>query len=174
MTNWKPTENQVAYVTKLLNEKVVEAERANWLHHLRQVKSNADLDRAIKKLQALPYLIDLRRTGPVVPESLPNVESAHYALGEGEHWTFYHVSRPVDGKWAGRVFLDLEVSDNYKPLRSWNTIEKVLAKIALDPKQAAINYGLQSERCSMCHRKLTNDDSRKAGIGPVCANKVGW
>jgi hypothetical protein len=169
---WKPSEKQVTYVTKLVNEKVAESERGNWFHHLRSVDSNSRLDAAIKKLQAMPYLN--ARPAVVFPPNIPDADEAYYALGEGSHWEFYQISRPKEGQWAGRTFLKLEVSEDTVPIRSIDRINKVLAEIAKDPRMAAINYGIQTERCSQCHRKLTNDVSRAAGIGPVCAGKVGW
>lgn len=52
--------------------------------------------------------------------------------------------------------------------------EAVVAKIAEDPKGASARYGQEIGHCGLCGRTLTNDDSRKHGIGPVCANKAGW
>lgn len=47
-------------------------------------------------------------------------------------------------------------------------------KIAADPKSAMLRYGQELGECGHCGRTLTNDESRAAGIGPVCARRKGW
>jgi hypothetical protein len=49
----------------------------------------------------------------------------------------------------------------------------ILAAIA-DPFAAAKAYGYLWKSCACCGRELTNERSRKLGIGPVCAEKYGW
>jgi hypothetical protein len=44
----------------------------------------------------------------------------------------------------------------------------------LGKREAAIRYGKELGRCGICNRTLTNNDSIALGIGPVCAEKVGW
>jgi len=50
----------------------------------------------------------------------------------------------------------------------------VLGKIAENPAEAASRYGLLIGACGICNRRLTNDESRARGIGPVCAERFGW
>lgn len=50
----------------------------------------------------------------------------------------------------------------------------ILERIAQDPAAAAEKYGLLIGKCGICHRTLTNQESRERGIGPVCAEKHGW
>lgn len=42
-----------------------------------------------------------------------------------------------------------------------------------DPSAAARAYGLRTGSCSCCGRELTNAESLKLGIGPICAEKWG-
>jgi Family of unknown function (DUF6011) len=51
--------------------------------------------------------------------------------------------------------------------------KQVLAFIA-DPKAAAIAYGIETGVCCICNATLTNNASIEAGIGPICATKMGW
>lgn len=51
--------------------------------------------------------------------------------------------------------------------------KQVLAFIA-DPKAAAIAYGIETGVCCVCNAQLTNKVSIEAGIGPICAMKMGW
>lgn len=43
-----------------------------------------------------------------------------------------------------------------------------------DPKGAALRYAEKTGCCSICGRLLTDPESVKAGIGPICANGWGW
>lgn len=51
---------------------------------------------------------------------------------------------------------------------------EVLKLVAKDPAAASALYGLHRVRCGICNRKLTADESRERGIGPVCAERLGW
>lgn len=46
-----------------------------------------------------------------------------------------------------------------------------LTHILEDAKAAAVLFGRETATCGMCGSPLTNDASRKAGIGPKCARK---
>jgi Family of unknown function (DUF6011) len=49
----------------------------------------------------------------------------------------------------------------------------MLAKIVMDgAEQASKRYGRELGNCGRCGRTLTDDASRAAGIGPVCASKA--
>ena len=43
-----------------------------------------------------------------------------------------------------------------------------------NPFQAATEFGHATGQCSVCMRPLTNPESVKLGIGPVCRAKFGW
>lgn len=49
-----------------------------------------------------------------------------------------------------------------------------VAEILADPKSAAIKFGQRSGICCVCGAGLTNHTSIDAGIGPICAEKMGW
>lgn len=51
--------------------------------------------------------------------------------------------------------------------------EAVIEAIAADPETASRRYGTELGRCGRCNRTLTDEVSRAAGLGPVCAAK-GW
>jgi hypothetical protein len=105
---------------------------------------------------------------------LPEVPEGHYALDRDGVVKFYKIDRPNKGKWAGFTFVNVQASDDYFPVRG-EAAKAVLAEIvAVGPKVAAIRYGHEIGRCSLCNRTLTDETSRAAGLGPVCAEKVGW
>lgn len=82
-------------------------------------------------------------------------------------------------KWAGWVFVKQQQGPNEVKLGSqrpgesyvgqWaNLIDKVLA----DPVAAVARYGLELGVCGVCHKALTNQESREQGIGPVCKARI--
>lgn len=52
--------------------------------------------------------------------------------------------------------------------------EAAIVAAASDPEAAAVAYGKRYGKCSVCSRDLTNQDSIERGIGPVCAERMGW
>lgn len=102
-----------------------------------------------------------------------NGEYADYALlNTAGDPVFYRVRRPITGKYAGRTYVDRYSSDSVVRM-PWGEAADVLDAIARNPLQSAILYGQRTERCGICHRKLTKKESRERGIGPVCASRMG-
>jgi hypothetical protein len=50
----------------------------------------------------------------------------------------------------------------------------ILKRIAANPSEAMRLYGKHKSRCGICHRRLTNDESRTYGIGPICRARWGF
>lgn len=69
------------------------------------------------------------------------------------------------------VFLGY-IGEDETTVKDTPTLE-ALKLAASDPLSAAIHYAQLSGNCSCCGRKLTDDDSIRMGIGPVCAKKFG-
>lgn len=53
-------------------------------------------------------------------------------------------------------------------------LNEALTWIKANPREAAVLFGRLTESCGRCGRDLSDDDSRKRGLGPVCANKTEW
>lgn len=117
----------------------------------------------IEGLQTLPR--------KAVVEVKADVPAGHYAI-DWDHMglRFFRVDRPTEGKWAGYVFVKGIVGPEEHRV-SREVSNRVLAEIAKDAKAAAVRYGKEIGRCSICNRRLTNEESREAGIGPQCAAK---
>lgn len=118
--------------------------------------------RTVDRLKATPVV-----TAPVAT----TVKSGHYALVVDGTVKFYRVNTPTEGKWAGYTFVDAQASDDYHKVGR-EASRKILAAIAADPETAMRRYGLELGVCGHCRRTLTNDESRKYGIGPVCRGKM--
>jgi hypothetical protein len=115
-------------------------------------------------------------TKPVLGAAIP---AGRYAivtpdeLGQVDEIRFYEVDRPERGKWAGAVFVSQHSGPDSWPVRG-SAKASVLQSISLDPAGACALYGREIGSCGVCGLRLTNEESRRLGIGPVCREKRGW
>lgn len=117
------------------------------------------------------------RTVPLSAEERWPFPEGRYAIrvkqDGGEKITkFYRVDRPTEGKWKGFVFVKVQASDDLWPIKNKAEREKILDKIAKDPRRAMLRYGQELGKCGHCGRTLTDEESRAYGIGPICRAKV--
>lgn len=142
--------------------------------HLTKPLTKAGASKLIELLKSLPI-----KAAPSDAADLPDAEEVPagcYALdsteGAANSTVFYKVDRPDTGRWAGRVFVKrLEGGDREIPVPVHQRAG-VLARIAeVGALEASQAYGRLIGECGVCRRSLTNDESRAAGIGPVCAAK---
>lgn len=93
-------------------------------------------------------------------------------------WMFYEVQKPTDGRWKGYTFIKrLQGAPGaYQKINLTDAKHRdgLLERIEADPKQAMLDYGLQSGVCGRCSSPLTDPESLARGIGPKCAQKSGW
>ncbi|MDD5708838.1 MAG: DUF6011 domain-containing protein, partial [Kiritimatiellae bacterium] len=75
---------------------------------------------------------------------------------------------PTEGKWAGYVFVEQQRGDEFSAIKIPDMRAGILRQIAANPKEAMLRYGQELGYCGHCGRVLTNDESREAGIGPIC------
>jgi Family of unknown function (DUF6011) len=108
---------------------------------------------------------------PIAPVALvrPAVEVAdgYYAVERGETLYFYRVVTKIDGRWAGRQFVNRFRSDDLLPVTRREQ-EDVRALIAADAEMARMRFAAELTRCYQCGKMLTDELSRALGIGPVC------
>ena len=139
-----------------------------------------DRDSASAKIDDLkPRVQRLRKSqSPTTASPVADVPAGRYALRNAPRFkntiTFFEVSRPTEGRWAGRTFLSMLSSDERLPVKNPQKRATILGLIARDTLGAMQLFGRETEHCGMCGRRLTNDESRALGIGPVCAEKLGW
>lgn len=101
----------------------------------------------------------------------PKIADGHYAIVYNGRTKFFRVNTPTQGKWAGYTFVQVQASDDYYPVKG-SPRALALSLIAADPMDALTRYGKEIGRCGVCHRTLTDEDSRAAGIGPICAGRL--
>jgi hypothetical protein len=49
---------------------------------------------------------------------------------------------------------------------------QVFIRFSNDTKQTILNYGLETGECSICGRELTDSESIRIGIGPICMGNI--
>jgi len=78
-----------------------------------------------------------------------------------------------DGIYLGKI-----LNNHFFPSREAYAIRdilnEVLPEICANPKEAAINEGCKTGHCAICGRTLIAEDSVAFGIGPICAEKLGF
>jgi hypothetical protein len=164
------SDRSVAFLVSLSAERtphVTETQVRDWAATAGQRQVSAKID----ELKKLPKV----QASVAVPASQADVPAGRYAItGNEGHTVFVQVDRPTQGQWAGRTFVKLQTSDELRRT-SRATADTLLHKIVeAGVKEAMLRYGREIGSCGHCGRTLTNEESRQAGIGPVCRGKLGW
>lgn len=74
-----------------------------------------------------------------------------------------------DGTYLGKIVNGIFV----KTRECSDAMVGIVIKTMDNPLKAAIEYGKKTVHCSCCGIRLTNDESRRLGIGPICREKWG-
>lgn len=88
------------------------------------------------------------------------------------HFSFFRVW--INEEYGKGWGVKLYVSDYTDRVKLARKTEADVVKAILDAgtDEAARAFGLEFKRCGVCSRGLTNDESRKLGIGPVCRSRL--
>lgn len=84
--------------------------------------------------------------------------------GGGSVIKFYRIK--VTGN--GRVYVDVQASDDFYPVKTPAALTLVLSRILSNPDAAKMAYARELGQCYECSRTLTDPESIRLGIGPVC------
>lgn len=49
-----------------------------------------------------------------------------------------------------------------------------IVRVCANPKEAVQTYGLLTGVCAICSRELTDPESIRLGVGPICGSRFGW
>ena len=82
----------------------------------------------------------------------------------------------AESHWEDRTYLG-KVTPAGEFVRSKDCTDQQAAaveSVAMNPLEAALNYGRITGSCSCCGRELTNHKSVEDGIGPICRDKWGF
>jgi Family of unknown function (DUF6011) len=161
---------QKDFINALLDEREVDPKLGLSMEEIRKAVphlSVGDATRWINKLRQLPK----KRAQPT-RERVPDVPAGRYAIRfRDNNVKFYRVDRPTEGRWAGWTFLSVQAGDELYPIKETSAKLAVLRIIAANPLEACSLYGREIGACGVCGRTLTNEESRRLGIGPVCRSR---
>jgi hypothetical protein len=75
----------------------------------------------------------------------------------------------------GMAYLGKVVDGEFHPVRDCDDdTTKAVIEVASKPLESAVAYGFKTGICACCGITLTNPESIKRGIGPICAEKFGF
>lgn len=165
---------------ELLRSLAVETLGENEGHaHLAQLRSTYPRPTRAQASEWITALKERKAANPVTapPQArggFPSVAAGRYAItGDDGELRLYRVDRPESGRFAGYTFVKWIRDGGYESRLSPVQAKAVLAKMAANPLDALVAYGRQTGICGKCGRTLTDPESVNAGIGPICAAKVG-
>jgi hypothetical protein len=195
-TDTRPVERQASsaqlgylrdLMTRLANHNpAVHTDAKAWIDGFDGQLSSVDASRAIdavKRHLATPAAVPpaprptpTARVAAEVRTLLAELTSSYrYALevgGEGSNdWRFYRLTETAVGS-----FRYLQVGHASGDGIAWERLslpaQLVAARgITRNAHEAMLDFGRHLGRCGHCGRVLTNQASREAGIGPICASK---
>ena len=160
------SDRQVDYILGLLDERVApegfDLDEATEAAIRRLTAENASaLIRALKVQPRKPR-------GEQAEQQQAQIVDGHYAIRSADEVVrFYKVYTFRDGNRG----VSIQASDELHPMPRV-AAEQVLGQIAADVESALALYGHEIGRCGVCHRTLTNEESRARGVGPKCAAKI--
>jgi hypothetical protein len=177
----RASEKQVAYMRRLGDERALDeslAERLAGLlaaHETNQVEITMEkASEIIDWLDKLPY-----KAGSGAPVStdldVSVLREGRYAVGD----VLFLVQKPEAGKWAGWTFVKNGsdyTDERYGSQRPGGTYRgsnaDLLVSILEDPIEAMKHYGIITDHCGVCGRRLEDEVSVARGIGPICFERL--
>lgn len=174
------TPKQVVLIESLLSERDLATEtrpkfraRTAMLARTADLRTELDIAQASKLIE---YLFGLpMQSGTVsAPTAFDNIPAGHYAVEQDGGVVFLRVDRPIEGKWAGKVFVSLQHGDDYTNMGRQAGLTMLGRIMDQGVMHCSTRYGREIGKCGVCHRTLTNAESREAGIGPQCAKNMSW
>lgn len=167
-TSTLASDRQVDYILGLLDERVApegfDLDEATEAAIRRLTSENASA--LIRTLKVQPR----KPRTEQAEQQYPQVVDGHYAIRSYADGVvrFYKVYTFRDGNRG----VSIQASDELHPMPRV-AAEQILGQIAADVESALALYGHEIGRCGVCHRTLTDEESRARGIGPKCAAKIG-
>jgi len=168
---YQPSDAQVALISKLVLE--INAQDANLGEQAASYTGRMDREGAWTRQNTSRWIGNLivkvrELKAATAPATQAEVKDGRYAVEEDGVLKFFKVT---NGRKAGFVFLDVQASDEWHAIRNVTRIRAIIALIAVDQHAAMVRYGHELGECGRCGRTLTDEASRAAGIGPICAGK---
>lgn len=135
---------------------------------------------SFSKDEASAFITDMKRAPfrrpktEALPLPHPEVPEGYYALwGKDGAVDFYKLVDWKDARLLFHVYGSPGSLEERRVKRHELAVE-VMNAIAADPAAASTLFGRELKTCGVCGSPLTKEESRAAGIGPICAGKMRW
>jgi hypothetical protein len=153
---------------------IEEAERAERLAAYeaeRAARNKALAEEQARRQYVEAFAIDLFDRAGVADQVKPDVHVAIPSATGNNDLDFFRVVRQSRTTTVYRV-----IGGHNDQRVSLAQAEAALLALVLteDIPGALATYGQELGRCGVCHRHLTDEESRARGIGPNCAARLGW
>lgn len=160
------TDAQRAYLASLLESRESGGRKIEDLEPLTRATASA----AIDWLKDQPRkAVAASFAAAVAAAAAPPAPAGYFAVEYAGALRFYRLAEGR-GKWAGYMFVNRYISDDETRVSRAES-DAVRAIVAADPEAAGRRFADEFTRCWVCGRMLTDEESRAAGIGPVCAGR---
>lgn len=170
------TPRQLAFMEDLMTSRRFDGETRP-KYRARVAELNSPEARTALSREAASKFIDYLLTLPKIERpaaAFEEVPVGRYAVEINETLAFVKVDRPEEGRWAGYTFVSRQLGDDFVRVSRQQSTAILNAIRKNGFEEAMIRYGRELGICGDCGRKLTNEESRAAGIGPICRAKNEW
>ena len=164
------SDRQRNFIHSLLDERAISRSKRQAAYVALPTLSTSQASRWIERLLSLP------KWQEAIPEgNYAIIDETTSTEHLRDHYAFFKVDTPKEGRWAGLMFVSQYASDERHPVRDKGRRLTILeATWEVTPKVAAEEYGQRIGACAICNRTLTDPTSIALGIGPTCRGKTGW
>lgn len=101
------------------------------------------------------------------------------------HGFSYKLAGATSANWGCIYIYDTDTGEYYGKIKDSNIIpvygrsvndnaRKLITEMMNNPLESIISWGHQSGTCGICGRRLDNAISVRNGIGPICAERIGF
>lgn len=187
------TENQWGYIQDLLISRDAPEVSAWFASNDHEKLTRVQASRCIDKLKNAP-LMPLAKPSPeaMLPNGVNYTEDGlPYVLHDGvtiprgsygvitpdrkNEISFFSLwIAPTDHRLRGKMSMKQMVGPEEYRISPGDRAGIIALIAEQTPVKCAERFGLEIGECGICGRRLTNDESRKRGIGPICAGRWGW
>jgi hypothetical protein len=163
----------------------------NFLLEMKALAEDPDYTFSVRQLEAiLRSLIqhNNRLAGtqeiiePVLGDTIPRGTTRHAVVNSEGKLTFIRLDKIVeeDNRWVGWVFVKQIVGPSEIKIGAQRPNGEyrgqwagLLSQINDAPLETLGRYGQEIGKCGVCGLRLTDETSRKMGIGPICRDNLG-
>jgi Family of unknown function (DUF6011) len=162
----------------------------NFLLEMKSLATDPDYVFSVRQLEAIMRsliqhnnrLAGVEVIEPVLGDKIPKGTTRHAVVNSEGKLTFIRLDKITEegNRWQGWTFVKQIVGPNEVKIGAqrpngeyrgqWASL---LAQINDAPMETLGRYGQEIGKCGVCGLRLTDETSRKMGIGPICRDNLG-